>query len=287
MSIQQFAHRVIEIFVVRGAGGLPALVQLLENCDIPSDTINQAEALIYSSFPFHTMSPCSANEQKAFQVALLDATAEQITNLVPMSVVEAKQFAGERILEYMHAMFDKEKDKFQVAEEGLRRLARLAFKNITGDQPLTLDAELMITGLFAANISADKGGAVLKKQYEFYEQFGDAEWVATMLKVLELSGSPELENTSRFGRVFFDIGAALLTLAIVALLSTIGNTGREMLDVSAATGIFLVPGLLCWYIGYRHDRDKSLRGELNWHGNWLLNQATQFIWIVWPGRKRK
>jgi len=67
---------------------------------------------------------------------------------------------------------------------------------------------------------------------------------------------PKLQKTSTFGRVFFCLFAALTTIGIVAVISTVGRTLPQILDACVAGGLFFVSAFICWYIGFRHDWPK-------------------------------
>jgi hypothetical protein len=70
---------------------------------------------------------------------------------------------------------------------------------------------------------------------------------------------PELQKTSAFGRFFFCLSMALLTIGIVAVISTVGRTLPEILDACVVGGLFFLPAFVCWYVGFRHDRPKLKR----------------------------
>jgi len=66
----------------------------------------------------------------------------------------------------------------------------------------------------------------------------------------------ELQKTSSFGRFFFRLSLALFTIGLVGVICTIGRTLPELLDACFIGGVFFLPALVCWYIGFRHDRPK-------------------------------
>ncbi len=72
--------------------------------------------------------------------------------------------------------------------------------------------------------------------------------------------SSELDNylkkTSAFGSFCFWTAMALLIVGIIAILSTIGREPHGLLDACVVGGIFIVPALVLWYIGLRHDHTK-------------------------------
>lgn len=176
MSLEQFAHRVVETFVLRER--LSSLLETIGHCGIPPDKISSVEAVIYASFPYTTLP--GTFESKAFRFGILDATAEQIAGTTSMMPMQAKRFVGERTRQYTIALFEEENGTLQVAENGLLHLAKLAFRNITGDQPPSVANMVRIWGYFTTTLDGEQGGVVLEKQYELYEQIGDEEWLKAM-----------------------------------------------------------------------------------------------------------
>ena len=69
-------------------------------------------------------------------------------------------------------------------------------------------------------------------------------------------------ESSAFGRFFFGVAYCLGILGVIGIISTIGKSLPQILDACFVGGMFFVPATLCWYIGFRHDYNKVMRGEL-------------------------
>ena len=68
-------------------------------------------------------------------------------------------------------------------------------------------------------------------------------------------------ETSAFGRFFFVIACAAVTLGIVTFLSIVGDS---FLDAFVFGGVWCLLGGASWFIGFWHDSRKVRRGELKW-----------------------
>ena len=72
----------------------------------------------------------------------------------------------------------------------------------------------------------------------------------------------ERTESSACGRFFFRVACCLGILGVVGIISTIGKTLPQILDACLVGGMVFVPAALCWYIGFCHDYNKVMRGEL-------------------------
>ena len=69
-------------------------------------------------------------------------------------------------------------------------------------------------------------------------------------------------ESSSFGRFLFGAACCLGILSVIGIICTIGKTLPQILDACFVGGMFFVSAALCWYIGFRHDYKKVMRGEL-------------------------
>jgi len=66
-------------------------------------------------------------------------------------------------------------------------------------------------------------------------------------------------QSSPLGRFLFRTACLLATFAVIGIICTI----REgLLDALSVGAVLLAAAALCWYIGFRHDYKKVMRGEL-------------------------
>ncbi len=69
-------------------------------------------------------------------------------------------------------------------------------------------------------------------------------------------------ESSRFGRVLFQIAASLLFLGVIAFLARVGWSWPEVRQACLDAAPFVAGGITSWVLGFRHDAKLVMRGEL-------------------------
>lgn len=177
MSLEAYGKLVIEFFLVKQT--LPTLIETLRKEQVSETAINELEALIFALFPFHVMAGCGHFEGHGIRLgdALISGASEYASNTAP-DITE--NLIAERLMEYAMATFDIDQlnqGKLRISENGLHRLARSAYYNITGRETYDSATLYVIGSWFTAVFSAWKGGQRLKQQYDIYLKLGDREWI--------------------------------------------------------------------------------------------------------------
>lgn len=177
MSLETYGKLVIEFFLVQQT--LPTLIETLRKEQVPETAINESEALIFALFPFHVMAGCGHFGEHGIRLgdALISGAAEYARNT---SHDITENLIAERLMEYAQVTFDIDqlnKGQFSISENGLLRLARRAYCNITGCETYDFATLYVIWSQYTAVFSAWKGGQILKQQYDNYLKLGDQEWI--------------------------------------------------------------------------------------------------------------
>ena len=185
MSLETYGKLVIEFFLVQQT--LPTLIETLRKEQVPETAINESEALIFALFPFHVMAGCGHFGEHGIRLgdALISGATEYARN---RALDTTEQLIAERLIEYAEAIFDIDElhqGRFHISENGLHKLARLVYKNITGTETYDSATLYTVSSHYTAVFSAWKGGQMLKQQYDLYLKLGDEEWLDVIKSAID------------------------------------------------------------------------------------------------------
>jgi len=174
MSFDRFAERLVELLIIEGT--LPDLRSILAK----EGPLNEAEALIYLSCPFHAMS--GLGHFKRDGVALGSALVASVAKL---GRTLTREIVMQRLGEYGVAVFDAmalSKRRLSISEGGLLNLARSASRHMLNREIQDPALLYSVGSMWHAAFASWRGGAGLKELLDGYMQLrsGDDEWVSAV-----------------------------------------------------------------------------------------------------------